>query len=147
MPDIERSRPEGATHELTSKVVLDSASESMQSKAKMVGLAEYLRDVAGKPRGTSTGGKEDLNSHTEEFIIKDNEGIRVRNLQELQAQLTELGAPFELLGVESIGNPNQKVSAVGNFQFFIPLSSFQHNSDINKFHSSDSDISKSNYAV
>lgn len=112
IPEIERSKPEGPAHELTSKVVLDAASESMRGKAKMVGLAEYLRDVAGKPRGTATGGKEDLNSHTEEFIIKDDEGIRVRSLQELQTQLAELGASFELLGVESIGNPNQKVSAV-----------------------------------
>lgn len=78
----------------------------------MVGLAEYLKDIAGKPRGTATGGKEDLNSHSEEFIVRDSEGIQVRSLQELQAQLAELGASFELLGVESIGNPNQKVSAV-----------------------------------
>ena len=46
VPDIERSKPEGPVHELTSKVVLDAAGESMRSKAGMVGLAEYLRDVA-----------------------------------------------------------------------------------------------------
>lgn len=112
VPDIERSKPQGAVHGLTSKAVLDSATESMRSKAKMVSLAQYLKEVAGKPRGRETKGKEDLNSPTEEFIVKDAEGIKVRNLQELQAQLAELGVPFELLGVESIGNPNQTVAAV-----------------------------------
>lgn len=31
VPDIERSKPEGPAHELTSKVVLDAATDSMQS--------------------------------------------------------------------------------------------------------------------
>lgn len=84
----------------------------MLPKQELVPLVDYLRDIAGKPRGNATGGREDLNSHAEEFIVREAEGIHVASLSELQSLLRDLGADVEVLGVQSIGNPNQKVTAM-----------------------------------
>jgi hypothetical protein len=109
---IETMLPQGSPHELARQAVLDGVSAEMGPRQGMVGLAEYLRNPTNKPRGTE-GGAADLNSHFEEFIIKDGGGnIRVSSLQELQAQLLDAGVEIQLLGVESIGNNNQTVSAV-----------------------------------
>jgi len=59
-----------------------------------------------------TGGKEDLNSHNEEYIIKDPQGIRVTSLLELQGLLKSQGLDVEILGLHSIGNKFQKITNV-----------------------------------
>lgn len=79
---IEKSKPEGNTHPLASADSMRSISESMRSKQELVPLVTYLKDIAGKPRGNSTGGKEDLNSHAEEFIVKDGEEIKLASHQQ-----------------------------------------------------------------
>ncbi len=71
----------------------------MGPKQEMVPLVDYLRDIAAKPRGSATGGKEDLNSHDEEFIIKDTQGIHVSSLYELQDLLKSQGLDIQILGV------------------------------------------------
>jgi len=112
MSQIEISTSHGEGHPLTQASVLEDVRQTMGPKQEMVPLVDYLRDVAGKPRGSATGGKEDLNSHNEEFIIKDAQGIHVTSLSELQNLLKSQGLDVEVLGVQSIGNPNQKVTAV-----------------------------------
>jgi hypothetical protein len=109
---IERNRSIGEGHPLAQSTVMSEVTSSMAPKQEMVRLVDYLRDIAGKPRGSETGGKEDLNSHTEELIIKDSEGIRLASLSEFQDTLRSLGANVEVLGVQSIGNSNQRVEAV-----------------------------------
>ncbi len=79
---------------------------------EMIPLVNYLRDIAGKPRGSRTGGREDLNSHKEEFIIGDAKGIHVASLFQLQELLKSQGLDVEVLGVQSVGNANQSVNAV-----------------------------------
>ena len=111
-PIIERSRPRGSEHPLASPVVVADVTEVMGPKQEMVRLVDYLKDIAAKPRGSETGGKEDLNSHNEEFIVKDASGIHVASLSELSDVLKNAGLDIEVLGVQSIGNPNQKVSAM-----------------------------------
>ena len=77
----------------------------------MVRLVDYLRDFAAKPRGT-VGGNTDLNSHFEQFIIKDSsKEIRLASLSELQDILSSAGLDIELYGVQSMGNANQRVEA------------------------------------
>lgn len=80
MSNIEISTPHGETHPLAQATVLEDVKHTMGPKQEMVPLVDYLRDIAGKPRGSATGGKEDLNSHNEEFIVKDTQGIRVASL-------------------------------------------------------------------
>lgn len=109
---IERNLPKGESHPLASAEVMTDVTASMGPKQEMVPLITYLRDIAGKPRGAATGGKEDLNSHNEEFIVKDSEGIRIASLSELQELLKSQGLNVEILGVQSIGNANQRVEAV-----------------------------------
>lgn len=108
---IERNLPTGETHPLARPDVMSGVTSEMAPKQEMVRLVEYLRDVAGKPRG-SKGKDEDLNSHFEEFIVKDSDGIRVATLTELQDKLITAGLDLELLGVQSVGNANQRVEAV-----------------------------------
>lgn len=108
---IERMQLTGPQHELASQQVLDLVSTEMASKQGMVGLAEYLQNPTGKPR-SSKGGGDGLNSHFEEFIVQDGIGIRVTSLSDLQTQLAEAGAPVQILGVESVGNANQRMSGV-----------------------------------
>lgn len=110
LPSIVRSEPKGARHDLANQGALDRVNEMMAGKQDVVGLATYLSEVAGKPRGIQ-GGNADLNSHFEEYIIKKDGQIQVIDLVDLQGQLASAGVSIELLGVESIGNPNQKVSA------------------------------------
>lgn len=107
---IDRMIPTGPRHALASQAVLDGVGVEMSRKQGMVGLAEYLQNPTGKPRSTE-GGAKGLNSHFEEFIVRDSDGIRVTSLSDLQSQLTEAGSPVQILGVESIGNNNQRVSA------------------------------------
>lgn len=109
---IERMQPQGQEHPLAQPSVMTEISTDMAPKQEMIRLVDYLRDVAGKPRGSSTGGKDDLNSHSEQFIVNDAGGIHLASLSELQEILKSLGADVEVLGVQSIGNPNQKVEAV-----------------------------------
>lgn len=80
MSQIEISTSHGEGHPLTQVSVLEDVRQTMGPKQEMVPLVDYLRDVAGKPRGSATGGREDLNSHNEEFIIKDAWGIHVASL-------------------------------------------------------------------
>nr|MBI5455485.1 hypothetical protein [Candidatus Levybacteria bacterium] len=109
---IERSVPQAERHPLAQGSVMAEVTQSMLPKQEVVPLVDYLKDIAGKPRGSATGGKEDLNSHNEEFIVKDVDGIRVASLSELQDLLTSQGLDIEVLGVQSIGNANQKITAV-----------------------------------
>jgi antirestriction protein len=109
---IEISQPSGETHPLAQASVLEDVKQTMGPKQEIVPLVDYLRDIAGKPRGSATGGKADLNSHGEEFIVKDAQGIHVASLSELSNLLTSQGLDVEVLGVQSIGNANQKVTAV-----------------------------------
>lgn len=109
---IERSIPSGEKHPLANSSVMAEVTQNMLPKQEVVPLVDYLRDIAGKPRGSATGGKEDLNSHNEDFIVKDADGIRVSSLPDLQNLLISAGLDVEILGVQSIGNPNQKVTAV-----------------------------------
>jgi hypothetical protein len=112
-PIIERSKPQAEhIHALAHQGILDMITEQNRLKQEVIPLVDYLRDIAGKPRGDSTGGKEDLNSHSEQFILKEGEEIRLSSLDELQTLLAEQGLSVEILGVQSIGNPNQKVEAV-----------------------------------
>ena len=110
--EIERSKPQGPEHPLAKTSVMEDVTRTMLPKQELVPLVDYLRDIAAKPRGNATGGKEDLNSHAEEFIVKNSEGIHLASLSELQDILRSLGADVEVLGVQSIGNPNQTVSAM-----------------------------------
>lgn len=112
MSNIEISEPHGKTHPLAQASVLEEVRQAMGSKQEMIPLVDYLRNVAGKPRGSATGGREDLNSHNEEFIIRGAQGIHVVSLSELSDLLTSQGLDVEVLGVQSIGNPNQQVTAV-----------------------------------
>jgi hypothetical protein len=107
---IHRNEPIGDGHPLAQASVMAEVSAEMCPKQEIVPLIKYLQEIAGKPRGT-VGGNTDLNSHNEEFIIKDGE-IRVASLSELQAILKSAGLDIELLGVQSIGNANQKVEAM-----------------------------------
>lgn len=109
LPTIEQIKPKGNSP-ITQKDLAD-VKEVMSGKQEIVGLARYLTEMADKPRGIN-GGKEDLNSHFEEFIIKENGEVQVISLFDLQNKLRGIGLNLELLGVESIGNANQKVSAV-----------------------------------
>ena len=72
---------------------------------------ERWNEISLKPRG-SEGGREDLNSHFEEFIIEDGDEIKVVSLQDLARQLVDFGFPLKLLGLASIGNRFQMVTAV-----------------------------------
>lgn len=83
----------------------------MAPKQGMVGLAEFLKNPDGKKRGTE-GGAKDTNSHFETYIVEKDGEIEVTSLLDLQQQLTKAGSPVQILGVESIGNNNQRVSAV-----------------------------------
>ncbi|MCL6096681.1 MAG: hypothetical protein M1444_03315 [Patescibacteria group bacterium] len=113
MSNIEISISHGETHPLARSSVLEDVRQTMGPKQEIVPLVDYLRDIAGKPRGSATGGKEDLNSHNEEFIVEDTQGIiRVASLSELKDLLKSQGLDVEVLGVQSIGNANQKVTAV-----------------------------------
>lgn len=106
---IDRSKPKDTSS--ISQADLDRVNEMMEGRQKVVSLAEYLRDVVGKPRGVD-GGNTDLNSHFEEFVVRDGGEIKVVGLVDLQNQLASAGVDVEILGVESVGNKNQKVSAV-----------------------------------
>lgn len=110
--EIERIRPQGPEHPLATSSVMADVTETMGPKQELVPLVTYLKDIAGKSRGSETGGKEDLNSHKEEFIVKDGTGIHVGSLPELNDILRSAGLDTEVLGVQSIGNPNQKVTAM-----------------------------------
>lgn len=109
---IKRSAPQGEAHAFAHQGMLDMISVQNKSKQEIIPLVEYLQEIAGKPRGSATGGKEDLNSHAEQFIIKEGEEIRLSSLAELQTLLSGQGLSVEILGVQSIGNPNQRVKAV-----------------------------------
>ncbi len=109
---IERSKPEGESHALAHQGVLDMITEQNASKQEVIRLVDYLKNVAGKPRGKATGGKEDLNSHNEEFILRQGGEIVLFSLSQLQSLLQDRGLDVEILGVQSIGNENQTVEAV-----------------------------------
>lgn len=110
--EIEKSHPQGETHALANKGILDMITEANKEKQEVVPLVDYLKEIAGKPRGNATGGKEDLNSHDEELIIKEGDEIKVTSLSKLQELLEEQGLSIKVLGVQSIGNKNQKVESV-----------------------------------
>lgn len=112
MSQIEISKPIEIGHPLAQAPVLEKVTQANYPQQEMVRLVDYLKDIAAKPRGSETGGKEDLNSHNEEFIIKDTHGIRVTSLPELQGLLKSQGLDVEVLGVQSIGNANQKVESM-----------------------------------
>lgn len=111
MPTIQRSQPVGARHELANQGTLDRVNELMRGKQDLVPLAIYMKEIAGKSRGTR-GGAVDLNSHFEEFIVRKDGALQVQSLAELQEQLVSQCVNIELLGVASVGNPNQKVTAM-----------------------------------
>lgn len=111
LPVIESNKPIGNQHELANQGALDRVNELMSGKQDLVPLATYMKEIAGKPRGVQ-GGNADLNSHFEEFIVKDKGEIQVWGLADLQEKLASQGLNTEILGVSSIGNPNQKVTAM-----------------------------------
>lgn len=112
MPSIEISKPSKIGHPLAQAPVLEQVKLKAYPQQEMIRLVDYLKDVAAKPRGSAAGGKEDLNSHNEEFIIGDSQGIRLSSLPELQSLLKSQGVNVEILGVQSIGNANQKIEAM-----------------------------------
>lgn len=121
---IERMAPTGgATHELASQDVLDRITAEVGPKQQMISLAHYLKEIGHKARGAGNG---TLNSHFEEFIVREDGDIKVTSLAELQQKLAEAGVTVEILGVESVGNPFQKVSAkVQGFNPENPQSGFE----------------------
>lgn len=123
---IQRNEPVGEGHPLAQASVMQEVSAEMGPKQELVRLVDYLRDFAGKPRGT-VGGNTDLNSHFEQFIVKDKKGIHLSSLFELQDILRKyVGPDIELLGVQSMGNANQKVEAVvQGFNRAYPKSGFE----------------------
>ena len=76
LPNIARNQSTGEKHPLADQSQLDRVSHLMEGVQDMVPLAIYLKDIAGKPRGTE-GGNKDLNSHFEEFIVKEGGEIKV----------------------------------------------------------------------
>ncbi len=108
---IERNQPIREGHPLAQASVMQEVSAEMGQRQGLVRLVDYLQDFAEKPRGT-VGGNTDLNSHFEDFIIRDSKGIiRVASLSELQDRLRAAGLDIELLGVQSMGNANQRIEA------------------------------------
>src|SRR3990172_6119098 len=85
--EIERSKPQGPEHPLAKTSVMEDVTRTMLPKQELVPLVDYLHDIAAKPRGNATGGKEDLNSHAEEFIVKNSEGIHLAFVSDGQLHL------------------------------------------------------------
>ena len=109
-PKIVHFEPVGKQHELANQATLDRVSMSMQDKAQMIPLYEYLGRENAKPRGF-VGGETDLNSHYDTFILKEGGEIKLRDLTQLKEMLHAAGFEAELLGVQAIGNANQVVAA------------------------------------
>lgn len=113
-PKAKIVKPAGPEHPSTKPEMLETLTTESIKRQQLIPLLDYLRDFAveGKPRGNATSGKEDLNSHKEELIFKEGEEIRIGSLEELQELLTNLSSNIQVLGVSSIGNANQRVTAV-----------------------------------
>lgn len=88
---------------------LKSETAEVREKQTMMSLADFLKNCT-KSRGPK-GGREDLGSHFEEFIIKEGSEISVVNLEDLQKKLLQAGVDLEIMGVQSWGNAFQKVEA------------------------------------
>lgn len=103
LPTIERNKPQGETHALAHQQVLDLITEKYADRQGVVPLIEYLQRDSAKPRSG-------LNPHQEQFILQTGSEIRLSSLSEL----AEIMEPLEtkVLGVSSIGNKNQTVTAV-----------------------------------
>jgi hypothetical protein len=108
---IERNLPQGERHPIANRASLEAITEQNIASQEVVRLVDYFKDIAGKPRG-SKGGSEDLNSHREQFIVKQGEKIKLASLEELQQLLKDHGIDTEILGVQSISQDNQRIEAV-----------------------------------
>ena len=111
IPRITNLEPVGKAHELVSATTLEGVSMDIKTRREMLPLFEYLGQDYAKPRGFE-GGNKDLNSHKETFILREEGQIKLKDLGELQAMLKLAGFNADLLGVQSIGNANQQVTAV-----------------------------------
>lgn len=112
-PPIERMKPMGKVHSVVQKDSLANFTEVAGATKGMQDLAGFLRDTVTKNPGTDPlKVRADHNPHLETFVISDKLGIRVVNLADLQAQLETAGLEIQILGVQSIGNPHQKVEAM-----------------------------------
>lgn len=111
IPRITNLEPAGKAHELVNVKTLEGASMDIKTRREMIPLFEYLGRENAKPRGIE-GGNTDLNSHTETFILREDNQIKLKDLSQLQNMLKLAGFNADLLGVQSIGNANQKVNAV-----------------------------------
>jgi len=111
IPRITNLEPSGKPHELVSASTLEGASMDLKTRREMIPLFEYLGRENAKPRGTE-GGNTDLNSHKETFILREDGQIKLKDLSDLQKMLQLAGFNADLLGVQSIGNPNQTVNSV-----------------------------------
>lgn len=103
--------PVGQKHELADPKFLEGLSMKIEPRKKMIPLYQYLDKVHGKPRGQE-GGTKDLNSPAEQFIVKEGDEIKLKNLTELQEMLKLGGFNADILGVQSVGQKNQMVTAV-----------------------------------
>jgi hypothetical protein len=111
IPRIHNLQPVGREHELVNAATLEGVSMDIKTRREMIPLFEYLGKDFAKPRGFE-GGINDLNSHKETYIVRENNQIKLKDLSELQEMLRLAGFNADLLGVQSIGNANQNVNAV-----------------------------------
>lgn len=112
LPSIDRMVPRKPTHPMTRKETLEDFSEMVGETQKMDDLATFLKKVAKEnPDIDSSELRSAHNPHHEDYIIEEGGAIKVAGLDELQQKLSSLGVDLKILGVESIGNPNQQITA------------------------------------
>ncbi len=111
IPRVTTFEPTGTPHELANPKFLEGLSMKIEPRRKLVPLFEYLKGAQNKPRGQE-GGQTDLNSHFEQFIVREGGEIKLKDLSEFSEMLRLAGFNADLLGVQSVGNKNQQVTAV-----------------------------------
>lgn len=112
IPVVERIKPKGPSHPMADQSVLNRATEVMGGRQRMIPLVDFLKDAAEKGQDPIEVRKAH-NPHTEEFIIRGKgRDIEVVSLFDLQERLRSLGVDIDILGLHSIGNPNQRVNTV-----------------------------------
>lgn len=112
-PPIERMKPKGRVHPGVQKVSLSNFTEVAGATKGMQDLAGFIREAVSKNPGIDpTEVRSNHNPHLESFIVANKGQIEVVSLSDLQAQLVLAGVETQILGVQSIGNPHQKVEAM-----------------------------------
>ena len=111
-PPVERMKPKGKVHPGVQKDALADFTEVAADTKGMQDLATFLQKALLDNPGTDpTKIREAHNPHLETFVVAEGGRIKVRSLADLQAQLAATGLETQILGVQSIGNPHQKVEA------------------------------------